>query len=79
MVNKLTGLQREAIHLYRKAIRVSYTKSLESRPHFISYARNQFNKHRNISKNEFSIIEHLIRVGNKNIEIYARSELKDIH
>ncbi|AMD21258.1 HEL022Cp [Eremothecium sinecaudum] len=76
---RLSGLQRDVLHLYRRSIRIAYTKSASTTPHFIKFARSEFDKYRNISRKEFSTIEHLLRVGNKRLDLYSSHELKDIH
>ncbi|AQZ11002.1 YDR379C-A [Zygosaccharomyces parabailii] len=79
MVKRLSGLQKEVLHLYRTSIRVAHTKPKENQPHFISYAREEFGKYKNLSRKDFTTIEHLLRVGNKRISLYSAPELKDIH
>ncbi|AET39660.1 Sdh6p Ecym_4637 [Eremothecium cymbalariae DBVPG len=79
MVRRLSGLQREVLHLYRRSIRVAYNKSSDSRPHFVSFIRKEFAKYRDVPKKDFNTIEYLIRIGHKKVDTYSSPELKDIH
>ena len=79
MARRLSGLQKEVVHLYRQCIRTAHKKPIENRPHFITYIRREFDKYRSLSRKDFSTIEHLLRVGNRRLEMYAAPELKDIH
>lgn len=79
MVKKLSGLQREVLHLYRKCIRVAYTKPKSSKPRFISYIRTEFGKYRTLPRKDFPTIEYLLRVGTRRLEIYSSPHVYDIH
>ncbi|CDO94212.1 unnamed protein product [Kluyveromyces dobzhanskii CBS 2104] len=78
MAKRLSGLQKEVIHLYRQCVKTAHKKPIENRPHFITYIRAEFGKFKDLSRKDFSTIEHLIRVGNRRLEMYATPELKDI-
>lgn len=79
MAKKLSGLQREVIHLFRQAVRVAHQKPVENRPHFIEFIHGEFGKYRDLPRKDFTTIEHLLRVGNRKLKLYAQPELKDIH
>ncbi|CCE63254.1 hypothetical protein TPHA_0E01610 [Tetrapisispora phaffii CBS 4417] len=79
MRGKFSGLQKEAIHLYRNSLRIAYKKPIENQSHFFKYIHDEFDKNKSISRKDFTTIEYLIRVGNKKLESFSRSEVKDIH
>lgn len=79
MARKLSGLQREVIHLYRSAVRVAHTKPVENQPHFLQFIHAEFSKYRDLPRKDFTTIEHLLRVGNRRLKMYSQPELKDIH
>ncbi|CCH58435.1 hypothetical protein TBLA_0A06430 [Henningerozyma blattae CBS 6284] len=78
MVRKLCGLQRDVVHLYRSCIRVAHTKPVQSRPHFIEFARSEFSKNRDVPRKDFNTIEYLLRTGKRRLETYSSSEVKNI-
>lgn len=79
MAKRLSGLQKEVLHLYRGCFRIVLTKPRPNRPHFVSYIREEFGKYKDLPKKDFTTIEHLLRVGHKRMKLYSRPELKDIH
>lgn len=79
MTRRLSGLQKEVLHLYRSSVRVAHTKPVQNQPHFINYIREEFTKYRDLPRKDFTTIEHLLRVGHKRVKMYAQAELKDIH
>lgn len=79
MARRLSGLQKEVLHLYRNSVRVAHTKPKQNQPHFIKYIREEFGKYKDLPRKDFTTIEHLLRVGNKRINLYSAPELKDIH
>ncbi|EDO17305.1 hypothetical protein Kpol_1062p13 [Vanderwaltozyma polyspora DSM 70294] len=78
MVRKLSGLQREVVHLYRSCIRMAHTKPIENRPHFIKYIHSEFGKYKDIPRKDFTTIEHLLRIGSKKLQEFSKNEVKDI-
>ncbi|QLG72083.1 hypothetical protein HG535_0C04370 [Zygotorulaspora mrakii] len=79
MVKRLSGLQREVLHLYRTSIRIAYSKPVDNRPRFFSFIHEEFGKYKDLSRKDFTTIEHLLRVGKKKVEMYSKPELKNIH
>lgn len=75
---RLSGLQREVLKLYRQCIRSTYTKPAENRLHWREYVRGEFDKHKGLPKKSFSVIEHLLRVGNRRYEMYLDPSIKDV-
>ncbi|KAG7445783.1 uncharacterized protein BT62DRAFT_179761 [Guyanagaster necrorhizus] len=73
-----SGLQREVLSLYRRALRMVRTKPPSTRAKFLLFVRYSF--HRNattISPRQVSVIEHLMRQGRKQIEMYEDPSVKD--
>ncbi|SCV06091.1 LANO_0H21902g1_1 [Lachancea nothofagi CBS 11611] len=79
MAKRISGLQREVLQVYRHCIRAAHRKPLTNQPNFVRYIRTEFSKYRDISRKDFSTIEHLLRVGNRRLKMYSASEVKDIH
>ncbi|KFY44805.1 hypothetical protein V494_01291 [Pseudogymnoascus sp. VKM F-4513 (FW-928)] len=75
---RLSGLQKEALALYRKCLRESRKKPAETKMHFEKFARHEFEKNIGLNKKDFSAIEYLLRKGNRQLEIYASPGIKDI-
>lgn len=78
MAKKLSGLQKEVIHLYRQCVRAAFKKPAENRLHFVNFIRLEFGKYKSLPRKDFSTIEHLLRVGNRRLEMYSSPEVKDI-
>lgn len=76
---RLSGLQREVTKLYRTCIRNVKTKPAHTRAHWRNFIRGEFAKHRDLSKKQFSVIEHLIRTGQRRCDMYLNPQIKDIH
>ncbi|QPC75758.1 hypothetical protein HYE68_006510 [Fusarium pseudograminearum] len=49
-----------------------------TRPHFESYARNEFARNLSIDKRDFAAIEFLLRKGRRQLEVYGSPGIKDI-
>ncbi|AJU65877.1 hypothetical protein H758_YJM451D00611 [Saccharomyces cerevisiae YJM451] len=79
MPKRLSGLQKEVLHLYRASIRTAHTKPKENQVNFVSYIHEEFGKYRNLPRKDFTTIEHLLRVGNKKIATFSHPELTNIH
>jgi succinate dehydrogenase assembly factor 1 len=76
---RLSGLQREVLKLYRQCIRAAHTKPPQNKDHWLRYIRQEFSKYQNLPKKQFSVIEHLLRLGHKRYEMYNSPHIKDIH
>ncbi|KAK6463387.1 hypothetical protein DFJ63DRAFT_286198 [Scheffersomyces coipomensis] len=76
---RLSGLQREVLKLYRNCIRTIKTKPIDTQDHWRQFIREEFKKNQHISKKQFNVIEHLIRVGHRRFEQYSSTQIKDIH
>jgi succinate dehydrogenase assembly factor 1 len=63
------GLQRDALHLYRLALREIAKKPPAAHPDLRSFARTEFEKRRGVSAANFTLIEHLLRQGHKQVAL----------
>ncbi|KAF4466629.1 Found in Mitochondrial Proteome [Fusarium albosuccineum] len=75
---RLSGLQKEVLALYRNCLRESRKKPQATRPHFESFARNEFSRNMSIDKRDFAAIEFLLRKGRRQLEVYASPGIKDV-
>lgn len=76
---KLSGLQREVLSLYRRCLRAALKKPEETRHNFIEFAREEFKKNADLDKKDFAAIEHLLRRGRRQLEIYESPSIRNIH
>lgn len=76
---KLSGLQKDVIHLYRQGIRVCYKKPTDKRPHFLNYVHEEFHKNAYLKRKDFTTIEYLLRVGKRKLDALADPSVKDIN
>lgn len=76
---RLSGLQKEVLHLYRQCHRCVYTKPPQTQSHWRNYVREEFHKYHHLPKKQFSTIEHLLRVGHRRFEMFLNPQIKDIH
>lgn len=65
---RLSGLQREVHRLYRAVIRTARTKEEPFRERIVTYAREEIEKNKAISKRNVLKIEFLIRRGSKQLQ-----------
>jgi len=73
-----SGLQRDVLALYRRALRMVKTKPESTQPKFLLFVR--YNFHHNatsVSPRDVSVIEHLLRVGTRQLEMYEDPGVKD--
>ncbi|TGZ85288.1 hypothetical protein EX30DRAFT_337670 [Ascodesmis nigricans] len=75
---RLSGIQRDVLSLYRKCLRAIREKPVEAQPNFRLVARREFQKNLSISKKDFVTIEHLLRVGQRKLEMYSQPGVKNI-
>jgi succinate dehydrogenase assembly factor 1 len=57
---------------------ISLTELQETRPHFESYARAEFEKNMQIDKKDFAAVEFLVRKGRRQLDVYSSPGIKDI-
>ncbi|CAN6627591.1 succinate dehydrogenase assembly factor 1, mitochondrial [Trichomonascus vanleenenianus] len=75
---RLSGLQKDVLHLYRQCIRTVYKKPKESQDNFRQLARSQFYHYRTLPKKEFATIEHLLRKGRRMLELYENPNVRNV-
>lgn len=78
-MHRLSGLQKEALHLYRQWIRLIAQKPKDNQINFLNYVHSEFGKYRGLPRKEFTTIEYLIRTGNRKLKEYSNPNLKNIH
>ncbi|KAI0648055.1 hypothetical protein C8Q79DRAFT_953397 [Trametes meyenii] len=73
-----SGLQRDVLALYRRALRMVRTKPPAAQPKFRLFVRYSFKTQASaISPRDISTIEHLLRRGTRQIEMYEDSNVRD--
>ena len=75
---RLSGLQRDVLSLYRSCLRAARKKPTHSRPHFETFARQEFEKHLGLDKKDFGAVEFYLRKGRKLLETFEGSGVRDI-
>ncbi|CAB4253744.1 similar to Saccharomyces cerevisiae YDR379C-A Protein involved in the assembly of the mitochondrial succinate dehydrogenase complex [Maudiozyma barnettii] len=78
-VKKLSGLQKEVIHLYRQWVRMAHTKPIDTQPRFMNFIHEEFGKYRDLPRKDFTTIEYLLRTGSRRLQMYSQDDVKDIH
>ncbi|EMC99230.1 hypothetical protein BAUCODRAFT_64663 [Baudoinia panamericana UAMH 10762] len=78
MPNKLSGLQKDVLSLYRSCLRATRTKPAGTRPNFAAFARREFEKHVKMDKKDFGTIEFMLRKGRRQLEIYEQPGVTNI-
>ncbi|CCF47527.1 hypothetical protein CH063_04187 [Colletotrichum higginsianum] len=74
----LSGLQREVLSLYRQCIREIRKKPETAQPHFRTFTRTEFDRYITVDKRDFSVVEHLLRKGRRQLETYSSPSIKDV-
>ncbi|TFK24966.1 hypothetical protein FA15DRAFT_640420 [Coprinopsis marcescibilis] len=73
-----SGLQKEVLALYKRALRMVRAKPATSQPKFLLHVQYNFHKNaESISPRNVSAIEHLIRKGTRQIEMFEDPAVKD--
>ncbi|TDZ26663.1 Succinate dehydrogenase assembly factor 1 [Colletotrichum orbiculare MAFF 240422] len=70
----LSGLQREVLALYRQCLREIRKKPETTQPHF----KTEFEKYIAVDKRDFSVVEHLLRKGRRQLETFSSPSIKDV-
>ncbi|KAH9854678.1 hypothetical protein C2E23DRAFT_883775 [Lenzites betulinus] len=77
-MTKLSGLQRDVLALYRRALRMVSMKPPPSQPKFRLFVRYSFKTQGGaVSPRNISAIEHLLRRGKRQIEMYEDPNVRD--
>ena len=77
-MQRLSGLQRDVLALYRQCLRAARLKPAETRQNFERFARKEFDKHRDFDKKDFGAIELFLRRGRRQLEIYEAPTITNI-
>ncbi|KAL4436767.1 hypothetical protein ABPG75_003906 [Micractinium tetrahymenae] len=75
---KLSGLQRQVLSLYRSVLRVSRAKEQAGGESLAAYARQELDSNRGIDRKDIQRIEHLIRKGRRQLDLFQASEVTGI-
>ncbi len=78
VLKKVSGLQKQALALYRSALRAIHTKPAEVQQELRSYARAEFERQHNVNPKNLMLVEHLIRVGARRVETMSNSSVRGI-
>ena len=74
-------LQKQALALYREVIRVAngkYSRDGGKARELKMLAREEFEKHRNLGRADFSRIEHFIRRGRRQLQVLKGTDVSSI-
>ena len=71
-------LQKQALALYREALRTARTKPQEGRAGIEALARTEFDKYRAIARKDFNRIEHLLRRGKRQIDVLKQADVAGV-
>jgi len=78
MTIRKSGLQKDVLNMYRRALRMVRTKPADTRPKFDLLVRYTFRTQASsVSPRQVSAIEHLLRRGARQIEMYENTAVKD--
>ncbi|KAJ1727063.1 hypothetical protein LPJ61_004787 [Coemansia biformis] len=76
---RLSGLQKDALRLYRDCLRAIRAKPEESRPHFRALARREFAKGiATVKRTDVAAIEYLLRIGRRRLEQYKQPSVHNV-
>lgn len=78
MSKRWSGLQLQAFALYRRALRSIRDKPEATRNDFSQLARSEFEQHRNVSPKNLQQVEHLLRKGQKQLDLMSRPEVQRV-
>ncbi|KAF8134792.1 hypothetical protein K438DRAFT_795775 [Mycena galopus ATCC 62051] len=73
-----SGLQKEVLNLYRRALRIPRTKPAKTRENWSLLIRYNFRRNaERASPRDVSTIEYLLRNGRRQIESYENPSVRD--
>ncbi|KAJ3894290.1 hypothetical protein GG344DRAFT_41292 [Lentinula edodes] len=73
-----SGLQKDVLSIYRRALRMVKTKPPSTQNKFSLYIRYTFRSNASsVSPRDVSAIEHLMRKGKRQLEMYEHPSVKD--
>jgi len=75
-----SGLQKDVLNLYKRALRIARTKPAETRAKFDILIRYTFRTQAaSVTPRQLNAIEHLLRKGNRQLETYEAPLVKDCY
>ncbi|KAF9013283.1 hypothetical protein BDQ17DRAFT_1419441 [Cyathus striatus] len=78
MAKGLSGLQKDVLALYRRALRMTRTKPPSTRSKFLLFVRYTFHQNAiKVTPRNVSAIEHMMRIGTRQLETYEDPSVKD--
>ncbi|KAG2151390.1 hypothetical protein DEU56DRAFT_727883 [Suillus clintonianus] len=78
MSARKSGLQKEVLALYRRALRMVRTKPVLTQPKFLLFVRYNFHTQvSSVSPRDVAAIEHLLRRGRRQLEMYEQPSVRD--
>ncbi|EJF63422.1 hypothetical protein DICSQDRAFT_55520 [Dichomitus squalens LYAD-421 SS1] len=73
-----SGLQKDVLSLYRRALRMANSKPLAAQPKFRLFVRYTFKTEAaSISPRDIATIEHRLRRGRRQLEMYEDPKVRD--
>ncbi|KAJ3366780.1 hypothetical protein GGF32_003424 [Allomyces javanicus] len=77
---RLSGLQRDVLHLYRASLRAVRSKPAEYRANWTTFVQHEFRKNMDMhAVRDAHAIEHLVRVGRRRLETLRNPAIKNVH
>ena len=73
-MQRLSGVQRQVLSLYRDALRRGAALPAPSRAAALDFIRAEFRAGLAVDRLDFQRIEHLLRAGKKKLDSLAKSE-----
>ncbi|PSC70288.1 Found in Mitochondrial Proteome [Micractinium conductrix] len=72
---RLSGLQRQVLSLYRNVLRTSRDKVQAGGDSIAAFGRQEFERYRGLDKKDILRIEHLLRRGRRQLELFQTAEV----
>ncbi|CAM9574823.1 unnamed protein product [Choristocarpus tenellus] len=68
--SRMSGVQMEVVHLYRKVLRAARAKGNGMRNGTVEFAKKEFREQAySVSRTDFQTIEHMLRYGYKKVKL----------
>ncbi|GAA5886499.1 hypothetical protein JCM16303_001432 [Sporobolomyces ruberrimus] len=81
MVKRASGLQKQIFSLYKRSLEMVRSKPVDKRPAFYNFVMHQFRDPSaggGLKRKDVQSIEYLIRKGEKQLESYSSSGVKNV-
>lgn len=69
--------QRQVLSLYRTVLRTARGKDLQADP-IANFARTEFERHRQVDKKNYQLIEHLMRKAKRQLAMVQQKEVTGV-